>query len=120
MFGTTRNDGLSPAQRIRGKTSSGPRARIGEKVLYKPVKTIRPDNDTEQKWKYGTWLGVIEHTGEHVIGTRDGTLKCKAISQLTPDRKYDSEMFDEMQGTPWKPSLGHKTWKLRTSLNGRG
>ena len=62
VFGATREDGLSPAQRIRGKTAQGPRARIGEKVVYKHMKTVRPESDTEQKMRYAIGLGVKEHT----------------------------------------------------------
>ena len=118
MFQVTRGDGLTPSQRIRGKTSSGPRARIGDKVLYKMMKTVKADNDTERRWKYGIWQGMIEHTGEHVIGTKEGTLKCRAISQLVPDKRYDAEFFDSTRGTPWKPSPRHSTWRLKTSLAG--
>ena len=50
MFQVNRDDGLTPVQRIRGKMAMGPRARIGEKVLYKPMKTVRLDNDTEKRW----------------------------------------------------------------------
>ena len=95
-----------------------PRARIGETILYKPMKTVLPDNDTERKWKYGIWLGVVEHTGEHIVGTKEGTVKCKAISQLTPDKRFDQEMLDGIQGTPWKPSPHHKSWKLRANIEG--
>ena len=45
MFQINRDDGLTPVQRIRGKMAMGPRARIGEKVLHKPMKTAKLHND---------------------------------------------------------------------------
>lgn len=80
--------------------------------------TVKPNDDTDRRWKYGIWLGTVEHTGEHIIGTKEGTIKCRAIAQLTPDRKYDAEFLDKIRGTPWKPSPKHNTWKLRTNLDG--
>eukprot|EP00974_Lingulodinium_polyedra_P003564 334879-Lingulodinium_polyedra.AAC.1 len=52
MFQVNRSDGLTAAQRIRGRMSMGPRARIGEKVLYKTMKTVKLENDTEKRWNY--------------------------------------------------------------------
>ena len=84
---------MTPAQRICGKTSTGPRARIGEKVLYKMMKTVKMDNDTEPRWKPGIWQGMVEHTGEHIIGTGEGTVKCRAISELVPESRYDADFL---------------------------
>ena len=120
MFGNTREDGLTPVQRIRGRISMAPRVRLGEKVLYKSMKTVKVENDTQSTWNYGIWLGTIEHTSEHIIGTRDGTVKCRAISPLPGDKCFDGEFFDSIKGTPWRPSPRFKSWKIKTSLDGEG
>ena len=93
-----------------------PRARIGEKVLYKTMKTVKLKDDTEKRWRYGIWLGVIENTSEHIIGTKEGVVKCRAVSQITDDRKFDREFSAEIRGTPWRPSPRHSTWTIRTNL----
>ena len=46
VFCISRADGLIPPQRILGKTCTTPRARIGETVLHKTVKTVRLNDDT--------------------------------------------------------------------------
>ena len=119
MFQITRGDGLTPAQRIRGKTSCAPRAKFADKVFYKPMKTVKVENDTQQKWKYGIWLGIIEHTSEHIIGTSEGVIKCRAIAPVAQGGRYDCDFFDGIKGTPWKPSPRHTTWRLKTSLDDR-
>ena len=66
MYQTGRGDGLMPYQRIRGRVAMTRSVRFGEKVLYKPSKTVKMDK-TEARWKYGLWLGITEHTCEHII-----------------------------------------------------
>ena len=83
-----------------------PRAHFGEKVFYKPAKTVEI-NKSEAKWRYGIWLGVIEHTSEHIVGTADGVIKCRAVAPLPEDNQYDAEFLEKMRGTPWKPSAKH-------------
>ena len=84
------------------------------------MKTVKPENDVEQRWEYGIWLGTIEHTSEHIIGTKDGVIKCRAISPLCNGNNFDLKTFDEFQGSPWRPSPRHNSWKLRTNLEGGG
>ena len=115
QFQITRDDGLTPAQRLRGKSAMSARAKIGEKILYKPMKTVKVDKTTP-KWRYGVWLGTIEHTSEHIIGTHDGVVKCRAIAPLAGERRFDAKYLEKMVGTPWKPSPNHKGWKIRTNL----
>ena len=93
MFHINREDGLAPSQRIRGETCTTPRARIGEKVLYKTVKTGKLNDDTEKRWRYGIWLGVIKTSDEHIFGTANGVVKCSAVAQIANDTKFDAEFF---------------------------
>ena len=44
VFQINRSDGLTAAQRIKGRACSTPRARIGEKLLYKSMKTMKSMN----------------------------------------------------------------------------
>ena len=117
MFHINRADGLTPSQIIRGKTCTTPRARIGEKVLYKTMKTLKLNDDTEKRWRYGIWLGVIDTSGEHIIGTADGK-KCRAVAQIANDKKFDARFFAAITGTQWRPSPRHNSWKFRTCVDG--
>ena len=86
-----------------------------EKILYKPSKTVKMDK-TEARWKYGLWLGIIEHTCEHIMGTENGVIKCRAISPLSGQERFDAVLINAMKGTPWKPSPKHSSHKIRTNL----
>ena len=58
MFHINRADGLTPSQRSRGKTCTTPRARIGDKVLYKTMKT-----ETERRHRKA--MEVRDLAGRH-------------------------------------------------------
>ena len=115
MFQVNRDDGLTASQRIRGKAAMSPQAKFGDKVLYKPMKTVKLDK-SEAKWRYGAWVGTIEHTSEHIIGTPEGVIKCRAIAPIAEDKRYDAEFLGKIRGKPWKPSTLHNGWKIRTNL----
>ena len=38
-----------------------------EKVLHKIKKTVKLNDDAEERWRYGIWLGVFETSGEHIM-----------------------------------------------------
>ena len=65
MYQINRQDGLTAAQRIRGRTSIPPRANLDEQMLYKPMKTVK-FNKFEAKWRYVIWFGNIEHMSVHI------------------------------------------------------
>ena len=83
--------------------------RFGDRVLCKPLKALKIDK-TEARWKYGLWLGLFERAREHNIGTENDVIKCKAISPLSRDHKFDNDMNFSMKGTRWTSSKqsGHK------------
>ena len=59
---------------------------------------------------------MIKQTKEHIVGTRHGSLKCRAISPSDENKRFDPELFVAMRGAPWKPSPRHEGWKLKTDL----
>ena len=61
-------DQRSSRQRIRADPSVPEIPKFGEHVNFKPSKTVILSKD-EPKWKSGIWLGFIDHTNEHIIGT---------------------------------------------------
>jgi len=54
------DDGLTAIQRIRGRSTTSPKPRFGEKILYKLSKTIKLGK-SEARWRYGVWLGSVEN-----------------------------------------------------------
>eukprot|EP00973_Karenia_brevis_P064001 8893993-Karenia_brevis.AAC.1 len=65
------DDGLTAIERTRGKTTHQSIVAFGERVHFKPAKTIRVEK-AEPKWCDGVWLGIIVETHEHIIGTSRG------------------------------------------------
>ena len=109
------DDGLTAMQKIRGRAAMTARPRFGEKVLYKIAKTIKLGK-TEARWRYGVWLGSIETSDEHLVGTDLAVVKCRAVDTLAEDKRFDEKAVVEMKGTPWKPSTMHAGSRIRTHI----
>lgn len=81
MYRINNSDGLTSIQRIRGRARTTPKARFGEQILYQIPKTVRISK-AEPRWRRGVWLGTIESSDEHIVGTSRGTIKCRSITAL--------------------------------------
>lgn len=108
--------GMTSIQRIRGRSHVSPKAKFGEVVLYRIPKTIRLGK-SEPRWRRGVWMGTVEWSDEHIIGTKLGVIRSRVISQLPDGQRYDAMHSDEVQGTPWKPSTKHVGDKLMTFIH---
>ena len=108
-------DGLTAIERIRGRAAMSAKARFGERILYKLSKTIRIGK-TEPRWRYGVWLGSIESTDEHLIGTSLGVIKCRSVDTLAEGQRFMEEAINLMKGSPWKPSSIHPGNRIRSNL----
>ena len=109
------DDGLTAMQRIRGRSTTSPKPRFGEHVLYKVSKTVKLGK-SEARWRRGVWLGIVELSDEHIIGTEIGVIKCRAVTSLPGDQRFKAEALEAMRGTPWKPSTKHSGQRLRTHI----
>lgn len=66
-------DGKTAYERIRGQPCRRQIVQFCESVLYLPLDVANTEeNKVEPKMNDGIWLGVIERTEEHIIGTNDG------------------------------------------------
>eukprot|EP00973_Karenia_brevis_P095124 12425779-Karenia_brevis.AAC.1 len=102
-------------ERYRGSKSHQAIVSFGEQVLYKPAKTVKVHKD-DPRWEYGTWLGVSMETREHIVGTSKGVIRCRAITALEEEKKFQADKINEMQGTPWQPVPGRKTNRIPTRI----
>jgi hypothetical protein len=66
-------DGLTTIQRIRGRSTMSPKPRFGEHVMYKVPKTVKMGK-SEARWRPGVWIGSIETSDEHLVGTDLGVI----------------------------------------------
>ena len=74
----------------------------------------------EPRWRSGIWLGFIDHTNEHIIGTRKGTIKCRAIRRNDASDQFNAKMIEEMKGTPWRPVPGRDSLRIPTDIKEDG
>eukprot|EP00973_Karenia_brevis_P033346 4600183-Karenia_brevis.AAC.1 len=74
-------DGKSAFERIRGRSIHQCIVAFSEHVHYKPAKSVSIEK-AEARWEKGVWLGIIPESQEHIIGTKAGVIKCRAISAM--------------------------------------
>ena len=87
--------------------------------MFKPAKTVSIQKD-QSRWRTGTWLGFIDDTNEHIIGTCRGTLKCRAIRRFDATGQFNAIEIEDMRGSPWEPIPGRNTLKIPTNIEESG
>ena len=109
-------DGKTPRQRVKGKLFSKHLVEFGETVWYlKPKSKMSGKYDT--RWSTGIWLGIREESGEVIIGTDEGCIKCRTIRRKSSDaERYNVELFMNMKGVPWEPEPGRPGIEIRTKV----
>ena len=71
----------------------------------------------EERWKEGIWLGVREQSGEIIVGTKDGVVKCRTFKRkATEEERWDVKFLDEMVGVPWMPLPGRYNVDLQIKV----
>ena len=113
------SDQRTARQRIRANPSIPEIPKFGENVYFKPAKTVMLAKD-EARWRSGLWLGFIDHTNEHLIGTPKGVLKCRAIRRHDASEQFDAQMVENIRGTPWRPVPGRDSLKVPTNVEENG
>ena len=88
----------TPYTRLRWRTYQQPLVSFGELVLARrPGAHLRK---SESWFAYGAWVGRDARSGEHIILTKAGVLRSRAVRRLTPDRCWSRESVDTMIWTP--------------------
>ena len=102
-------------RRIRADPSVPDIPKFAEQIYFKPAKTVSISKD-EPRWRNGIWLGFIDHTNEHLIGTEKGVLKCRAIRRHDSSEQFNALMIEKLVGTTWKPVPGRNSMKIQTNI----
>eukprot|EP00972_Heterocapsa_arctica_P098681 14561972-Heterocapsa_arctica.AAC.1 len=55
----------------------------------------------EPRWSDGVWLGKRYESDEHLIGTADGVVKCRAIAQKPTKPRWNKQAISQLKGVPW-------------------
>ena len=63
-------DGKTRRERLKGKKWHREVAEFGECIYYMKLKSARKDGHPswEERWSEGIWLGVMEISGEIIVG----------------------------------------------------
>ena len=90
---------------------------VGERVYYLNPKSLGT-NKLDERWGTGIWCGVLEETGEYLIGTSQGIVKARTFRRMSADNdRWNLEALQSMKGTPWEPCPGtDETLKPKIAL----
>ena len=53
-------------------------------------------NKLESAWLEGIWLGRDSKTDEHLIGTPNGMVRCRALKSRVERRRWDIDLLNAM------------------------
>ena len=91
-------------------------AEFGECVWYLKSGSAGT-NKFDPRWYEGVWLGIRDETGEAIIGTPDGVVKCRDFRRKPVEEdRWNEEAFDKFKGTPWEPVPGKSGTEIRTQI----
>ena len=89
-------------ERLRGKPYQGKTFNFSEPMMIRlPFALDIPK--MEPRWVPGLWLGKVEESDSHIVGTKDGIVVGRSVRPVAQDETVAS-VFAEMAWTPWKLS----------------
>ena len=90
---------------------------IGECIWYKKPR-MKGQYKAEYRWANGIWLGIREESGEHIIGTENGVVKCRADRRKGSDiERWNFEELSKLKGLPWEPIPGRGMIDIKVSID---
>ena len=99
--------GQIPYKMITGEETRRPIAEFGKRVLY-----MKLHNSTilkgkmEERYHQGIWLGLRQKSDEAIIATDRGVVKVKSVRRVIESKRWETEIFMRMRGTPQQPVPG--------------
>ena len=76
----------------------------------------RGQDKYEVRWQRGIWYGVIDTTGESIIGTKDGVIKVRDVRSMEEAEAWNQQWFNDVRGTPWEPIPGRGGIEIRSRV----
>ena len=108
-------DGLTAHRRLRGKEFRVDVCEFGECVWYMKPGSVGKDK-FDNKWEDGVWLGVVNESGENIIGTSEGCIKVRAVKRKPIEKRWDKDHMGIMRGVPWEVIPGHPERELKSRV----
>ena len=108
--------GMTAYRRWKGKPFNRIVAEFGECIWYLKSGSAGRDKFVN-RWEEGIWLGIRDESGEVIVGTKDGVVKCRDFRRkpIEEDR-WSVKTFDEFKGSPWEPIPGRSGMEIRTQI----
>ena len=61
----------------------------------------------DRRWENGIWLGMRDESGETLVGTSEGVVKCRDFQRKTMEsERWSKSGLDSIKGVPWEPTPG--------------
>ena len=99
-------DGRTAYRRWKGRSFNKKVAEFGENIWYLKLGTAGKDK-FHKRWEDGVYLGIMDGTGETIVGTENGITKAKDFRRKAiKGERWNKEATKEMQGTPSQPDAG--------------
>ena len=105
-------DGKTAMQKLKGRRVVTQMVPFGEAVLFKLPKVPNMPGDFQDRFETGIWLGLLVRSGEHLVGTERGVYTVSSVMRCSEDRKWSTELVDNIKGTPREPVPGSGSHKL--------
>ena len=105
-------DGMTPFERATGRKWKRPLVEFGECVLAKMTLKKRQHGKTKkQKMKlaarsiYGTWVGQVARSGEHIVIKSSGdAVRCRTVRRIPKEKRWNAENVLTVEATPRCPA----------------
>ena len=108
-------DALTAFRRLRGKEFRADVCEFGECVWYMKPGMVGKDK-FDRRWEDGLWLGVVNESGENIIGTREGCVKVRAVKRKPIQDRWDKDWMHAIQGVAWEVIPGHPERELKSRV----
>ena len=101
-------DGNTAYERLKGKSFKKKLVPFGECVHYQPLGNPSGHktrlNKLEPQWRDGVFLGIRNLTGEYLIGSSQGIVRCYSVQRKPSSERYESSQLLGISGLPWQPN----------------
>ncbi len=117
---TVGHDGKTPWERLGGRKWNRPLVEFGEQVLGKLARQRMDRKDRSKnrtakrklttRWALGTWVGVVERTGESIIVTKSSSraVRVRFIKRVVERARWDPKTVLGIEATPRFPDPKRK------------
>ena len=106
------SDGLTPWQRIKGRSFRQLLLSFGECILYK-LPTKGPDSNLDgnmgSRWLEGLFLGYSRSSNAYIVATAEGVTTARSLHRRPLENRWSFSKLSALSATPWsqreKPEL---------------